>query len=161
MNTFFPLILCISVLQAAETPTPADRGPSHGKVLVLENDQTLAGDIERAGDLYRVRRLIGETTVPAERVLRLCADMEEAYAFLRSRANLADADEHLRLGEWCRLNGLHDQALAEVKAAVELRRTMRAVEGSWPIFRKRDRPSSPRRRDVRTRPRRRRESPSI
>ncbi len=121
MNTFFPLILCISVLQAAETPTPADRGPSHGKVLVLENDQTLAGDIERAGDLYRVRRLIGETTVPAERVLRLCADMEEAYAFLRSRANLADADEHLRLGEWCRLNGLHDQALAEVKAAVELR----------------------------------------
>lgn len=69
MNTFFPLILCISVLQAAETPTPADRGPSHGKVLVLENDQTLAGDIERAGDLYRVRRLIGETTVPAERIL--------------------------------------------------------------------------------------------
>ena len=121
MNTFFPLILCVSFLQAAEAPTPADRTPSHGKVLVLENDQTLAGDIERAGDRYRVRRLIGETTVPADRVLRLCANMEEAYAFLRSRANLADADEHLRLGEWCRLNGLHDQALAEVKAAVELR----------------------------------------
>lgn len=121
MNTFFPLILCAAVLPSADLPTPADRGPAHGKVLVLENDQTLAGDIERAGDLYRVRRLIGETTVPADRVLRLCADMEEAYAFLRGRANLTDADERLRLGEWCRLNGLHDQALAEVKAAVELR----------------------------------------
>ena len=121
MNTFFPLILCASVLQAADAPRPADRGPAHGKVLVLENDQTLAGDIERAGDLYRVRRLIGETTVPADRVLRLCADMEEAYAFLRGRANLTDADERLRLAEWCRLNGLHDQALAEVKAAVDLR----------------------------------------
>ena len=83
MNTFFPLILFASVLPSANAPRPADRGPAHGKVLVLENDQTLAGDIERAGDLYRVRRLIGETTVPADRVLRLCADMEEAYAFLR------------------------------------------------------------------------------
>ena len=151
-----------SVLLAADTPTPADRGPAHGKVLVLENDQTLAGDVERAGDLYRVRRLIGETTVPAERVLRLCADMGEAYAFLRGRANLSDADERLRLAEWCRLNGLHDQALAEVKAAVELRRTTPAAEGSWPTSRNRDRPSPRRRRLVRTGPRRRRrESPSI
>ena len=73
MNTYFPLILFASVLPSADSPTPADRRPAHGKVLVLENDQTLAGDIERAGDLYRVRRLIGETTVPADRVLRLCA----------------------------------------------------------------------------------------
>ncbi len=121
MKTLIPLLLYAAVLSAPETSTPADKGPSHGKVLVLENEQPLAGDIERVGDAYRVRRLIGETTVPADRVLRLCADMEEAYHFVSGRANLKDADERLRLAEWCRLNGLHEQAVAEVKAAVALR----------------------------------------
>ena len=41
--------------------------------------------------------------------------------FPRRRANLADPDEHLRLARWCHLQGLRPQALAEVKAAVELR----------------------------------------
>ena len=120
MNTFLPLLL-FTALPAADAPTPADQGPTRGKVLVLANEQTLVGDIERVGDLYRVRRLIGQTTVPADRVLRLCPGMVEAYEFLRGQANLTDPDERLRLAEWCRLNGLHDQALDEVKAAVDLR----------------------------------------
>ena len=121
MNTILPFLLCLTALSAPEGPAAADAGPNRGKVLVLENEQTLVGDIERVGDVYRVRRLIGETTAPADRVLRLCGSMEEAYAFVRDRANLTDPDERLRLAEWCRVNGLHEQALAEVKAAVELR----------------------------------------
>ena len=120
MNTILPFLACATFLAAPDAP-PADAEPTHGKVLVLENEQTLLGDIERVGAAYHVRRLIGETTVAADRVLRLCADMPEAYAFVRGRANLADADERLRLAEWCRVNGLHEQAVAEVKAAVELR----------------------------------------
>jgi hypothetical protein len=54
-------------------------------------------------------------------VLRLCATREEAYRYLRERANLADPDERLRLAQWCQLNGLREQAVAEVTAAVELR----------------------------------------
>jgi hypothetical protein len=92
-----------------------------GKVVLLENERTLEGDVERVGDQYRVRRSVGETWVPASRVLRLCQTLEEAYDYLRTRANLQDPDERLRLASWCRQHGLRDQALNEVRAAVELR----------------------------------------
>jgi hypothetical protein len=90
-------------------------------VLVLDNERTLEGDVERVGDQYRVRRSVGETWLAADRALRLCADNLEALAFLRGRANLEDADERLRLAQWCRSRGLADQALAEVRAAAQLR----------------------------------------
>jgi hypothetical protein len=104
-------------LRAAEPAKPLEKG----KVLILKNERTMEGDIERVGDRYRVRRAAGETWVPADRTLRLAASLEDAYTYLRSRANLEDADERLRLAKWCRLSGLRSQALAEVRAAAELR----------------------------------------
>jgi hypothetical protein len=106
-----------AVAQTAPSPPPA----TTGKVLVLENENPLTGDIERMGGQYRVRRTLGETWVPADRALYLCGSLEEAYAFVRSRANLKDPDERLRLARWCRANGLRAQALTEAKAAVALR----------------------------------------
>ncbi len=88
---------------------------------MLDNEHTLTGDIERVDDQYRIKRLIGETCLPATKVLKLCASLEEAYAFLRGRTNLNDPDERLRLAEWCRQHGLRDQALVEAQAAVSLR----------------------------------------
>jgi hypothetical protein len=113
----------ITILLCAAPPAPVEEpsAPTHGHVLVLDNEQTLVGEVERDGDRYRLRRGVGETLTPADRVLRLCADLEEAHVFLQSRANLNDPDERLRLAEWCRRNGLRAQALAEVKAAVALR----------------------------------------
>jgi len=105
------------LLRAADGHAPR----TTGRVLVLENERILEGDITRDGDEYRVRRSIGETCVPGETVLCLCADMEEAYRYLHARANLRDPDERLRLAHWCQLHGLRAQALAEVTAAVELR----------------------------------------
>jgi hypothetical protein len=111
-----------ALLWAGGVSRAADPGqPERGRVLVLENERTLEGDVERVDDQYRVRRLVGETWVPAGQVLRLCASQEEAYAFLRGRANLEDPDERLRLADWCRLHGMKVQALAEVEAAVKLR----------------------------------------
>jgi hypothetical protein len=89
-------------------------------VLVLDNDRTVEGDIERVGDQYRVRRAAGETWVSHEKVLRLCADMEEAYRFLRGRANLNDPDELLRLARWCHGHGLSAPAVESAAAAVKL-----------------------------------------
>src|SRR5262249_61959427 len=83
----------VTSVRAAE-PAP---NPETGRVLVLHNECTLEGDIDRVGDRYRIRRPVGETCVPAAAVLRLCADLDEAYQFLRGRTNLTDADEHLRL----------------------------------------------------------------
>ncbi len=108
--------LAWGLLRAADLGAPR----STGRVLVLENERTLEGDVERDGDDYHVRRAIGELVVPGRQVLRLCADWPEAYAFLRSRANLRDADERLRLARWCQLHGLTKEALAEATAAVEI-----------------------------------------
>jgi hypothetical protein len=124
MNTLFRHLLGVAVLAGAglaparaTDPAPA----AAGKVLLLQNERALEGDIERVGDQYRVRRTVGETWVPAERALCLCQTMPEAFEQLRARANLGDADERLRLANWCRQYGLRPQALAEVREAVRLR----------------------------------------
>jgi hypothetical protein len=120
------------VLHAADNAPP-----TKGKVLVLDNERTLEGDIERQGDQYRIRRSVGETWVAAEKVICLCATKEEAYVCLRGRANLDDPDERLRLAQWCHLQGLRDEALAEVTTAaslrpghVETKRLLRSLERS-------------------------------
>jgi hypothetical protein len=123
MKTILPTLVCTVTLLApgigvSQTAEPA---PTKGKVLLLGNERVLEGDIEQVGDRYRVVRKIGETWVPGEKALRLCASMEDAYAHLRQRANLSDPDERLRLASWCRQNGLREQALQEVQAAVALR----------------------------------------
>src|ERR1700736_2292299 len=92
-----------------------------GRVLVLDNERTLEGDVERIGEQYRVRRALGELWVQRENVLRLCKDYPEAYSYLRSRANLRDPDEHLRLARWCQLHALREEALKEVTEAADLR----------------------------------------
>src|SRR6266542_2569640 len=112
MRTPFRLLLCGLVVVGALRAAAADK-PEAGKVLILDND--------RVGDRYRLRRSLGVTWVPAERVAGLCGSKEEALAFLRRRSNLDDPDERLRLARWCHLQGLREQALVEVKAAVELR----------------------------------------
>lgn len=95
--------------------------PAKGRVLILDNERTLTGDIERLDDQYRIKRLVGETWVPVAKALRLCATMEEAYEYLRARANLRDPDERMRLADWCRQHGLREQALAEVEEAAKLK----------------------------------------
>ena len=122
MNTKIGFALCalfgsLAIAGAGDT-SPA---PATGKILVLDNERVLEGTVERQGDQYRVRRKVGEVWIQKENVLKLCQTREEAYQFLRTQANLADPDERLRLANWCHREGLKQQALAEVAAAVELR----------------------------------------
>lgn len=106
--------LMASALQAQEPPTA-------GRVLILENERTLEGDIQRQGNLYCLKRSIGETWIPADKVLGLYATHLEAYRVLRARANLDDPDERLRLARWCQRHNLPEQALEEATHAVRLR----------------------------------------
>ena len=92
-----------------------------GHVLIRLNESTVEGDIELTGGQYRVRRPVGALYVPPEDVLKLCENREEAYLFLRQRANLRDPDERLRLAKWCHQNALKKQEIEEVAAAVNLR----------------------------------------
>jgi hypothetical protein len=111
---------------AASVASPLPAAPLQpprqtGHVLLLENERVVEGTIDREGDAYHVRRPVGETVVPDRVVLCLCENMEEAYDFLRARANLRDPDERIRLARWCHLHGLRGQAVEEASAAVALR----------------------------------------
>jgi hypothetical protein len=104
-------------LRAQEQPGPRRTG----RVLILQNEHALEGDIERSGDQYHIRRPAGELWIPVENVLCLCASWEDAFRLLSRQANLHDPDERVRLARWCEYNGLHAQALTEAAAAVRLR----------------------------------------
>ncbi|MCI0378354.1 MAG: hypothetical protein L0215_12165 [Gemmataceae bacterium] len=92
-----------------------------GKVLLLHSERTMEGDILRVGEQFRIRRGQGEVWLPADKAVRLCADWNEAYMVMRTRANLGDPDERLRLARWCQMNSLREQALVEAKVALEMR----------------------------------------
>ncbi len=115
-RTLLASYICLAAGLAA-----ADEKPASGRVLILENDRTLEGDIQRHGDQYCLRRTIGETWIPADQVVSLCPNHEEAYRFLRARANLADPDERLRLARWCQKHNLRERAAEEAGHAVRLR----------------------------------------
>jgi hypothetical protein len=113
-------LLCAALLGLAVVAVRADP-PATGKVLLLENQRTLEGDIERQGDQYVIRKGGGEMTLSADRVLHLCASWDDAFAFMQSQANLHDPDEHLRLARWCELNSLHGRAIDETNRALAMR----------------------------------------
>jgi hypothetical protein len=125
---------CLVVLSAGGRARATDPPPAAaGHVLLLDNERFLEGDITREGERYRIRRALGETWVPAAKVMRLCASREDAYHFLRGRANLRDVDERLRLARWCHLHGLREQGLAEARAVLDYgRRTPRPSGWSAP-----------------------------
>ena len=108
--------------QAQEKDQPKPKGPGQtGTVLVLDNDRTLEGEIERVGDQFRLRRGEAISWIPPQASAVLCADIREAYLVLRQRANLRDPDERIRLAQWCVARGLKDEAIAEARGAMELR----------------------------------------
>jgi hypothetical protein len=125
MKTFVSSLVSLGILAVfgASFACAADRPAAlhKGKVLILKNEYTLEGDIERVGNRYCVRRNHGEKWVPAEDVLTLTASLADAYEYLRGRINPDDPDERLRLARWCRENGLQQQALVELQAAARLR----------------------------------------
>jgi hypothetical protein len=123
MKNIIPLQLGAAFVAVAPGLTRAQALPQTGKVIVLDNERTMTGDIERDGEFYRVRRLNSEVSVPASKVQRLCASLKEAYEFLHGRAALNDPDERLRLAEWCKQHGLREQALGEVNAGLAMRPT--------------------------------------
>src|SRR5262249_25634361 len=75
-----------------------ETSPLKGRVLLLLNERIFEGDIEKVGQRYCMRRPAGgETWLPCNQAVRLCASREDAFQYLRSQANLDDADERLRL----------------------------------------------------------------
>ena len=112
------ILMSLFALPANEPNLPP---PLKGQVLILDNDRTLEGEIDKVGDRYRLRRGQAITWVPAQSSAVLCADLPEALATLRKRANMQDPDERLRLAHWCLARNLRDEGIHEAKAALQLR----------------------------------------
>ena len=102
------------LLAHAAIPSASSK-PVAGKIILLDNDQLIEGDIIRDGDVLIIRRGIGETTVPANRVVEIVADRKQAYRAMRERCNLRDQEDRLRLVRWAMQNGLREEALAEAE----------------------------------------------
>jgi hypothetical protein len=123
MNILYPSVLwAAALLPAAPPEIAAPPEPLAGRFLVLPNQRTLEGDIERVGDQYRVRRPVGETWVGVDKARRLCATSQDVYVYLRSQLKPDDLDGRVRVADWCRDHDLRAQAIAETECVLKLQK---------------------------------------
>ncbi len=119
-TTTYTLILLAGVAGFGAMP-PANPQPAQtGKVLLLDSEQLLEGNIEKVGNEYRIKRPMGEITLPAKRAIALVQTRKQAFEILRQYADLRDPDEHLRLARWCMLQDLRDEAIAEAQEVLRI-----------------------------------------
>jgi hypothetical protein len=123
MNAAFRLLAGLLLGAAVATA-----GPPAGRVVVLDNEYLVEGEVSKTAEGYVIHRPAGDVVLPPNRVRTVVADRKAAYAVVRERANRRDADEHLRLARWCADNGLPAEALAEAKTAVGMRPNFAAAE---------------------------------
>jgi len=125
MNAIIRALACVLVfagLAAAESP-------AKGRVVVLDNENLLEGEVTPTDAGYVIKRPVGgDVTLPAKRVLAVVADRKAGFMIVAERANRRDADERLRLAKWCLSYNLLDEATAEAQAAVRMRDGFTAAE---------------------------------
>jgi hypothetical protein len=109
-----------ALAQPAGAASPVGSG-----VVVLHSAEAIEGRIRETADGYCITVPDGEIRLRKAEVEFCCGSLREAYA--RLRAVIADdANEHLRLAQWCVRQGLLDLAAQEVAAA-------RAINPSHPM----------------------------
>ena len=121
LRTLVSVVLCTTFAAAAP--------PAEPRVVVLDNENLLEGEVTRVGDDYKIRLPVGgDVTMPATRVVAVVANRAAAYVVVSGRADRRDADERLRLANWCARNRLPAEALAEAEAAARMRPTFAKAE---------------------------------
>ena len=88
--------------------------------LLLKNGQLLAGHVSLHGDRYLVAVPYGEIQVRRADVDQIVGSPQEAYLHRKNATRFGDADEHLRLAQWCLDRSLVAEAETQLEAAVGL-----------------------------------------
>jgi hypothetical protein len=103
----------------AETPRDSisSRRPA---VLLFKGGRVIDGEVEETATHYVVYRSLGRVEVPRRQVEFVGNDLEDVYLHKAARIPGGDADQHLRLAEWCMLVGLHDHAIEHWEQVAEL-----------------------------------------
>lgn len=91
-----------------------------GKVLLLKNGHAMEGDIEQVGTQYCIRRGTSEVWIAGDRALRLSPDWFDTYAYMQTMIKLDSAADRVKLARWCHMHKLPEEALEQVKAALQL-----------------------------------------
>jgi hypothetical protein len=104
--------LCLAAVALADAP---------GKILILDNELLIEGEVRRDRDQYVVRRGSGETIIPASRVIDVVPDRRHAYLAMSARCNRRDFDDRMHLIHWCMEQGLRAEALAEAESLRQFR----------------------------------------
>jgi hypothetical protein len=108
--------------QTAAAAPPAELG-----VVVLRSGEAIEGCVRPTADGYCVKVPDGEIRLHRAEVDFCCGSLREAYTRMSS-AVVDDANEHLRLAQWCIRQGLLDLAAREVAAARAINPTHPMVE---------------------------------
>ena len=123
MNAIIRLSLCAASLTvwvaqiAAAEPPPA---ATSGKVLLIDFNRIVEGDIARVGDRIRIRQGAGVVTIPATPTMLLLGSKNEAYQLLKSRAKADDPLDLVKLTRWCLANNMKPEAVENAEAALAL-----------------------------------------
>jgi hypothetical protein len=122
MSTIIRLLLCAALAAPFAQVAAADAPPAAktGKVLLIDYDRILEGDIERSGDRFRIHQGAGEMTIPATPTMLLLPDKDAAFQLLKSRAKLSDPVALVKLSRWCLSNELQQRALEMAEMALAL-----------------------------------------
>lgn len=111
------LVVGFGCLLCAQEAT--ELAPS-GTVLLLKSGQVMEGEIDLIGSQLRIRRGSGEVCIAADLAARLCADWDDAYAYMHTLIKDDSANDHVRLARWCNMHHLNEKALDEARIALRL-----------------------------------------
>jgi hypothetical protein len=121
MNAIIRPLLCAVALCCPLSFAVADPpAATTGKVLVIDYDRLMEGNIERLGDRYRIRQGGGEMTVPASPNMLLLPDRETAFELLKGRLKPDDLMARVRLARWCLENHFATHATEMAEAALAM-----------------------------------------
>jgi hypothetical protein len=118
MNAIIRTFLCAAAFAAPIAVRAAE--PAAGKVLLIDYDRVIEGQIERVGDRFRILQHGGQMLIPATATTLLLPDRESAFQLVKSRAKLTDPLERVRLARWCVANQLMTHAVREAEAALAI-----------------------------------------
>jgi len=96
--------------------TPA--APSK-KVILLNNGQVIGGDILSDGEPVQIRNELGVIPIPRADIVLVAATLQEIYQYQKTNTPKT-SDGYLKLGDWCLVNKLVNEAMTEFDRAIHL-----------------------------------------
>src|SRR4051812_12508860 len=122
LGVSLPWLATLVVAGGPETPAPAG-APSEAppqSVLLLTNGHILEGQLSQDDAGYVLRKKLGTIRFPKRNVEGVFRSLDEAYQYKRGRIAEGDADEHLKLAQWCLAMKLEARAREQLQAVLAL-----------------------------------------